>query len=408
MTKLYKILGRKLGFFRDSAPKAEFFNPLGTALKCPISIDDLDYRGKDWFVEDIRQYETDLGGKHYFLADYFLVCKDLKGGEQCVKLRIVPGPKAMLLRQTDQMEYNAGFEQDVLNDPSLLFKVDYQDDQGRDVHEEYIRCGRVKIPYQADVKSVGGDAFALKYWDYSREAEIDGVQAEQYLYVEMLLANGYITIWQGQEVDSQCVEVFADKTEAEDDRLIAKALEDVAKAKADLEAEKELVISSQRRVDENTAEETRLTNRIKTALSDGDPQGTAKEYALSLAQVREQLASNTAQLARHKANYEAFAKKVEAAERQVLEAKRNAKELGLELQESEREAKLSGLAENINVDAAGPIGDAMSKMQDRIFTAKAKTAVANDLNQESLAKAKDDESERQAKADAILAEFAKK
>ena len=27
------------------------------------------------------------------------------------------------------MEYNAGFEQDVLNDPSLLFKVDYQDDQ---------------------------------------------------------------------------------------------------------------------------------------------------------------------------------------------------------------------------------------------------------------------------------------
>ena len=49
----------------------------------------------------------------------------------------------------------------------------------------------------------------VKYWDYSREAEIDGVQAEQYLYVEMLLANGYITIWQGQEVDPQCVEVFA-------------------------------------------------------------------------------------------------------------------------------------------------------------------------------------------------------
>ena len=28
MTKLYKILGRKLGFFHDSAPKAEFYNPL--------------------------------------------------------------------------------------------------------------------------------------------------------------------------------------------------------------------------------------------------------------------------------------------------------------------------------------------------------------------------------------------
>jgi hypothetical protein len=214
MAKLYEILGRKLGFFRDPAAKAELFNPLGAALKCPISIDDLDYRGKDWFVEDIRQYETDLGGKRYLLADYFLVSKDLKGGEERVKLRIVPGPKAMLLTQTDEMEYNAGFEREVLDDPSLLFKVDYRDDQGRDVHEEYTRCGSVKIPYKADVKTIGGDSFALKYWDYSRDTEIDGVQAEQYLYVEMLLANGYFTIWQGQEVDPQCVDVFADKTEA--------------------------------------------------------------------------------------------------------------------------------------------------------------------------------------------------
>ena len=197
MAKLYKILGQKLGFFHDSEPKAELFNPLGTALKSPISIDDLDYRGKDWFIEDIRQYATDLGGKRYLLADYFLVYKDLKGGEERVKLRIVPGPKAMLLRQTDAMDYNAGFENDVLSDPSLLFKVDYQDDQGRDVYEEYTRCGSVKIPYQAEVKTVGGESFGLKYWDYSRDAEIDGVQAEQYLYVEMLLANGYTTIWQG-------------------------------------------------------------------------------------------------------------------------------------------------------------------------------------------------------------------
>ncbi len=212
MTKLYEILGRKLGFFHDSAAKVEFFNPLGATLKCPVSIEYLDYRGKDWFVEDIQQYETDLGDKRYFLADYLLACKDLKGAEQRIKLRIVSGPKAMILTQTDEMEYNEGFEQDVLNDPSLLFKVDYKDDRGQDVHEEYTRCGSVKIPYQADVKTMSGDSFALKYWDYSRSAEIDGVQTEQYLYVEMLMKNGYFTIWQGQEVDPECVEVFAAKT----------------------------------------------------------------------------------------------------------------------------------------------------------------------------------------------------
>ncbi len=213
MTKLYELLGKKLGFFRDASAKVEFFNPLAATLKCPLSIDYLDYRGKDWFVEDIQQYETDLAEEQFFLADYLLVSKDLKGGEERVKLRIVPGPKAMILRKTDELEYDEGFEQNVLNDPSLLFKVDYKDDKGQDVHEEYARCGGVKIPYPAKVTAIGGGSFALKYWDYSRETEIDGVQAEQYLYVEMLLKNGYFTIWQGEEASPECVEVFAVKKE---------------------------------------------------------------------------------------------------------------------------------------------------------------------------------------------------
>ena len=130
MTKLYEILGRKLGFFHDSAAKVEFFNPLGATLKCPISIEYLDYRGKDWFVEDIQQYETDLGGKRYFLADYLLACKDLKGGEERIKLRIVAGPKAMLLTQTDEMEYNEGFEQDVLERSVAALQGGLQGRQG--------------------------------------------------------------------------------------------------------------------------------------------------------------------------------------------------------------------------------------------------------------------------------------
>jgi hypothetical protein len=71
----------------------------------------------------------------------------------------------------------------------------------------------VKIPYQANVSALGGGSFALKYWDYSRNAEIDGVQTEQYLFVEMLIENGYFTIWQGEEVNPECVEVFAGKSE---------------------------------------------------------------------------------------------------------------------------------------------------------------------------------------------------
>lgn len=191
----------------------------------------------------------------------------------------------MLLRKSDEMEYDAGFERDVLNDPSLLFNIDYQDDKGQNVHEEYTRCGGARLAYQAAVKTLRGETFDLKYWDYSRAAESDGVQTEQYVYVEMLSANGYVTIWHGEEISPECVEVFTQgksDAHAQLDQMLAAGLDAIAKAKADLEAEKELVISSQRRVDQDTAEADRLTNRIKAALSDGDPQGASKEYALSL------------------------------------------------------------------------------------------------------------------------------
>ena len=185
---------------------------------------------------------------------------------------------------------------------------------------------------------------------------------------------------------------------------------DVAKAKTDLEAEKDLVISSQRRVDQNAAEETRLTNRIKTALSDGDPQGTAKEYALSLAHVREQLASNTRAIGAAQGQLRGLCQESGSRGRgRSWRRSETPRTWASSCRNRSAEAKFSGLAENLNLGMQpAPLGDAMSKMQDRIFAAKAKTAVANDLNQESLAKAKDDELEQQAKADAILAEFAKK
>ena len=96
-------------------------------------------------------------------------------------------------------------------------------------------------------------------------------------------------------------------------------------------------------------------------------------------------------------------------QRQVLEAKQKAKDMGVELKESEREAKLSRFGEDFSVgEVTGQMGDAMSNVQERIDANKAKIAVSNDMNRESLAEAKDDELQQQAKADAILAEFAKK
>ncbi len=197
--------------------------------------------------------------------------------------------------------------------------------------------------------------------------------------------------------------------QAQLDQRFDQALADISRAKTALEAEKELVISCQRRVDQNTAEATRLTSRLQAEIADGDPHGSSRDHALSLAHVREQLASNTEQLAKHKANYEAYNQKVKAAQQQVSDARQKARELGLDLQESEHEAELAKFAENFSASTdSEPMGDAISKVQEKIDLNKAKAAVANDMNQQSLAEAKQKELEQQAKADAILAEFAKK
>ena len=99
---------------------------------------------------------------------------------------------------------------------------------------------------------------------------------------------------------------------------------------------------------------------------------------------------------------------MEIGQRQVLEAKQKARDLGLAAQESEREAKLSRFAEDIGGETADRMRGAMSKLQETIDVNKAKTAVSDDLNQPSLAEAKEHAAAEQAKAAAILAEFAKK
>ena len=192
------------------------------------------------------------------------------------------------------------------------------------------------------------------------------------------------------------------------DRLLAERFAEIARAKTELEAEKELVIGCQRRVDQNTTEETRLANRIKAALSNGAADDAANEYAMSLAHVREQLASNVDQLAKHKANYEACAKGGNRA-KAIMETKQKARELGIEFQESQRKAHLSRFAEEFSSgDSAGRVDSAMSRLQEQIDLNKAKAAVANDLRETPSMESSEADVQRQATADAILAEFAEK
>ena len=82
------------------------YNPLSMKCGSFVAVDELDYRGKDFRVVEIQEYDHALGGKHFKLVNYVL-----QADQEVVRLRAVPskdGFKAMLMNLYDDCAYNEG------------------------------------------------------------------------------------------------------------------------------------------------------------------------------------------------------------------------------------------------------------------------------------------------------------
>jgi phage shock protein A len=181
-------------------------------------------------------------------------------------------------------------------------------------------------------------------------------------------------------------------------------------AKKGLEDCRALVRSVQRQVESGEKEKARLESRIQAVLAQGDPNHTAKEYALQLAEVERQLAINRQQLAKHEETYGNFAKQVEIGQKRVVEARRRAEELGIALEQSQREKELSQFASNFTFDPQGLTSGAAHAeelIRQQIDKNRAAGDVAVDLSRAALAQAADEETEREAEAAKILERFQK-
>jgi hypothetical protein len=191
------------------AGRTEMYNPLSAKCGSFVAVDELDFRGKEYRIVEIRQYDHAIGGRRFQLTDYVL-----RAGEEVVRLRVVPGGKQwrpMLLTLYDDLAYDQGLH-DVVRDDTLKFVVD---DAEAGLHEEYWRVEEVRDSYKARVTVLcGNDASApqsaaaeVEYWDYWRDTEVDGAKVTQYLYVEMNLDTGWFQIWRGMETDPERIMV---------------------------------------------------------------------------------------------------------------------------------------------------------------------------------------------------------
>jgi hypothetical protein len=201
----------------------QFYNPLKARVGGAVMIDLIDWRDRQFRVQEIREYRRHIEGKSFTFVDYVLLDRPLGQPDLTVRLRINPVAdptkvaglqhQVLLLQLFDEMPYDEGLHQ-VVNDTTRRFEVI----ENGQVTEEYWRLHDVVGPYKAQVsvlQDTDRDGKAekqevqrvqLEYWDYWREIQDAAGQAlAQFLFVEMDKRTGWFQIWRGEEVDPQKV-----------------------------------------------------------------------------------------------------------------------------------------------------------------------------------------------------------
>lgn len=240
--KLYEVLLRKIGIMGDDpqvvkkavedskSAEEKIYNPIGCKVGGVVKIDSLDLRDHRFIVKEIREYSVGIGGSTHSMVDYVLLSRPIGKPDFSIRLRVVPNAdsnsrithRALVMSLYDDLAYNDGLH-DVVRDDTLKFVIDddkNDNDSSNDTHEEFWRVNDVRSSYDSKVKilvdrdsdgHVGSGEVSksqVEFWDYSRMTEMDGVETEEFVFVEMNKENGWFQIWRGAEVIPERVEVF--------------------------------------------------------------------------------------------------------------------------------------------------------------------------------------------------------
>jgi hypothetical protein len=156
-------------------------------------------------VAEIRQYS---GGLLCQMVDYVLVQNP--PGTPPMRLRVMAGQGAkskaktrlLLLKLYDSLPFNEGLLAVVRDDTKTLV-IDEESEPGKQAHEEFWRVNDVKGSHAVGVNVHSDDGnteeAAIEFWDYSRLNHIEGVETEEFIFVEMNKASGWFEIWRGME-----------------------------------------------------------------------------------------------------------------------------------------------------------------------------------------------------------------
>ena len=179
------------------------------------------------------------------------------------------------------------------------------------------------------------------------------------------------------------------------------AVEQLKEGRIGLEQYRGLVERVSRQVKEGENNVSKLTAQAKAYLKAGDRE-TAGSFALQLTKAKTSLEENKQQLAMHEQAYSNNLKKIQFANKKLVEVKDKIQKYDAELKMSEAEAEVAKLTQAFDVDVTTDFGQLEDVIQRKIDTNRGKARVASDLSSQGIDKIQAEERMEKSMADDAL------
>ena len=179
------------------------------------------------------------------------------------------------------------------------------------------------------------------------------------------------------------------------------AVEQLKEGRVGLEQYRGLVERVSRQVKEGEAQAKKLEAQAKAYLKAGDRE-TASKFALEMQKNKGQLEANREQLAMHDTAYQNNLKKIQHANKKLVEVKERIQRYDAELKMSEAEAEVAKLSQSFNMDMTTDFGQLENIIQGKIDNNRGKARVASDMSAEGIDKIEAEEKMEQFQAEDAL------
>jgi phage shock protein A len=179
------------------------------------------------------------------------------------------------------------------------------------------------------------------------------------------------------------------------------AVEQLKEGRLGLEQYRALVERVSRQVKDGENQVAKLTAQAKAYLKAGDRE-TAGSIALQLTKARAQLDENRQQLVLHETAYGNNLKKIQHANKKLVEVKDKIQKYDADLKMSSAEAEVAQLSQSLNFDVTTDFGQLEDVIQRKIDANRGKVRVAADLSAEGLGRIEAEERMEQSMADDAL------